>query len=166
MIQFEEYRQKINALRPKLKDLEGAFDLPSVRSELTALEEESSAEGFWNDVGNSQKVLQRIKQLKAKLEVYENLVSSYEDLETFIELAIEENDEGLLPELEREYDKFEKLLEDVTLQTLFTGELTETTPSCPTRRASGTEAQDWAQMLFRMYTLGRTPWLQYKVLTT
>jgi peptide chain release factor 2 len=153
MIQFEEYRQKINALRPKLKDLEGAFDLPSVRSELTALEEESSAEGFWNDVGNSQKVLQRIKQLKAKLEVYENLVSSYEDLETFIELAIEENDEGLLPELEREYDKFEKLLEDVTLQTLFTGEFDRNNAILSLHAgAGGTEAQDWAQMLFRMYT--------------
>jgi len=153
MIEFEEYKQKINALRPKLKDLEGAFDLASVRSEIAKLEEESSADGFWNDIENSQKVLQRTKQLKDKVAIYDNLISSYEDLHTLCELAIEENDESLLPDLESEYANFEKLLDDVTLQTLLSGEYDKNNAIISFHAgAGGTEAQDWAQMLYRMYT--------------
>jgi len=153
MIEFDEYKQKINALRPKMQDLEGTFDLSSIKAEIAKLEEESMSDGFWNDIENSQKVLQRIKQLKDKAAIYDNLISRFDDLHTLCELAIEENDPALLPDLESEYAGFEKLLDDVTLQTLLNGEYDKNNAIMSFHAgAGGTEAQDWAQMLFRMYT--------------
>ena len=101
----------------------------------------------------SQKVLQRTGSLKGKVEAYEGLVAKYEDTHALIELANEEEDESLLEEAESEVEAVKENLEKQRLQTLLTGEYDKNNAILTFHAGSGgTEAQDWAEMLYRMYT--------------
>ncbi|SMC56490.1 peptide chain release factor 2 [Papillibacter cinnamivorans] len=152
MIEFDEYKIKLQNLGPDLEDLGQALDLEGARRELAALEEESGKEGFWNDLDNSQKVLQKSKQLKDKLAHHARLVREWEDLSVLCAMAIEEDEDSLLPELEEGYAKLESDLEEARMQTLLAGEYDKNNAILSFHAgAGGTEAQDWAQMLYRMY---------------
>lgn len=103
---------------------------------------------------NSQKVLQKTKQLKDKVERYETLRSLREDTIDLIDMANEENDESMLPEIKESVETIQKDLEEMTLQTLLSGKY----DSCNAlldfhAGAGGTEAQDWCEMLIRMYQM-------------
>ena len=125
-----------------------------MRKEIEELEGQSARDGFWNDVENSQRVQKRLKQLKAKVENYEKLCSGWDDLMTLCEMAIEEGDDSMLPELQSEYAEFEKKLEETRLGTLLTGEYDANNAILTFHAgAGGTEAQDWTQMLYRMYNM-------------
>ena len=153
MIEFDEYKQKLNALTPTLSTLAQALRLDDAKAEITRLETEAAAEGFWNDMQISQKVLQRTKQLRAKVERYNKLSTRWDDLYTLCEMAIEENDESLLPELSSEYAALEEAVEEARLSTLLSGEYDNCGAMLSFHAgAGGTEAQDWASMLYRMYT--------------
>ena len=81
-IAFEEYKNKLNNLRPALDDLGGALHLDEARNEVEKLEEESAQDGFWNDTENSQRVQKRIKTLQHKLDRYAKLSGAWEDMLT------------------------------------------------------------------------------------
>lgn len=151
-IAFEEYKNKLNNLRPALDDLGGALHLDEARNEVEKLEEESAQDGFWNDTENSQRVQKRIKTLQHKLDRYAKLSGAWEDMLTMCEMAIEEDDDSMLPDLESEFHSFEETLESMRLETLLTGEYDANNAILTFHAgAGGTEAQDWAQMLYRMY---------------
>jgi len=153
MIEFDEYKQKINGMRPVLEGLKTAFKLEEGAEELRRLEGESASDGFWSDLANSQKVLQRIKQLKTKSAGFDKLNGGWSDLMALCQMAIEEQDESLLPELEDEYKAYSGALEAARLDTLLSGEFDNCAAIISFHAgAGGTEAQDWAQMLYRMYT--------------
>ena len=153
MLEFEEYKVKLNNIRPTLDGLGAALKLDDARSEIAELEAESAKEGFWNDLDRSQKVQKRMKQLQQKCEKYEKLQSTWEDLMTICEMALEENDDSMLGELETDYAKLESELEAMRLSTLLSGEYDANNVILSIHPgAGGTEAQDWAQMLYRMYT--------------
>jgi len=153
MIEFDNFKQSINNLRPQLDGLKQALKLEEVTAELEKLEEESAKDGFWNDLANSQVVLQNIKSLKTKVETYEKLDSSFSDLLTLCQMGAEEKDESLLAEVEAEYKSFCSALETARLETLLSGEYDNSAAIVSFHAgAGGTEAQDWAQMLYRMYT--------------
>ena len=153
MIEFDEYRLKTQDLRPELDQLGQALDLDAARAEIETLEKESSEEGFWNDLERSQKVLQQTKRLKAKCERYEKLCARWEDLLTLCEMAAEEDDASLLPEIEEEYAQLTQQIETIRLETLLSGEYDNNNVIMTFHAgAGGTEAQDWTQMLYRMYT--------------
>ena len=152
-IAFEEYKNKLNNLRPALDDLGGALHLDEARNEVEKLEEESAQDGFWNDTENSQRVQKRIKTLKHKLERYAKLSGAWEDMLTMCEMAVEEDDDSMLPDLESEFHSFEETLESMRLETLLTGEYDANNAILTFHAgAGGTEAQDWTEMLYRMYT--------------
>ena len=154
MLEFEEYKTKLNALRPALDDLGEALQLHEAEREIAELETESAQDGFWNNVQHSQQVQQRIKQLKNKVERYNKLRSRWDDAFTMCEMALEEKDESLLPEVESEYGVLTEDLESMRLSTLLTGEYDANNAILTFHAgAGGTEAQDWAQMLYRMYTM-------------
>ena len=154
MIEFEEYKGKLNGLKPTLDSLREALHLEAAEKEIEELEGQSASDGFWNDVENSQRVQKRLKQLKAKVENYEKLCSGWDDLMTLCEMAIEEDDDSMLPELQSEYAEFEKKLEETRLGTLLTGEYDANNAILTFHAgAGGTEAQDWTQMLYRMYNM-------------
>ncbi len=153
MLEFEEYKVKLNNMKPTLDGLGSALKLDDARSEIAELEAESAKEGFWNDLDRSQKVQKRMKQLQQKCEKYEKLQSTWEDLMTICEMALEENDDSMLGELETDYAKLEGELEAMRLSTLLSGEYDANNVILSIHPgAGGTEAQDWAQMLYRMYT--------------
>lgn len=153
MLEFEEYKVKLNNMKPTLDGLGSALKLDDAKREIAELEAESAKEGFWNDLDRSQKVQKRMKQLQQKCEKYEKLQSTWEDLMTICEMALEENDDSMLGELETDYAKLESELEAMRLSTLLSGEYDANNVILSIHPgAGGTEAQDWAQMLYRMYT--------------
>ena len=97
--------------------------------------------------------MKRSRQLEAKMERYAHMVSQWEDMMTICEMAIEENDESMLDELKTSYEDLEKKMEEARLETLLTGEYDGNNALVSFQAgAGGTEAQDWCQMLYRMYT--------------
>ena len=153
MLEFEEYKVKLNNMKPTLDGLGSALKLDDAKREIAELEAESAKEGFWNDLDRSQKVQKRMKQLQQKCEKYEKLCSTWDDLMVICEMALEENDASMLAELESDYAKLEGDLEGMRLSTLLSGEYDANNVILSIHPgAGGTEAQDWAQMLYRMYT--------------
>lgn len=129
------------------------FDIPGTGNIIEELEQKASEPEFWNDIENSQKVLQRIKELKEKVERYNRLVSLWEDLATLCELGLEEQDESVIPEVEESYKNFKNDFEMLKLETLLTEPYDKNNAILTLHAgAGGTEAQDWVQMLLRMYT--------------
>ena len=154
MLEFEEYRQKLNTVKPKLEVLRGALKLDAAEREIEELEAASAREGFWNDVEKSQKVQKRLKTLQNKRDNYNRLCSNWDDLMTLCDMAIEEDDDSLLEELQADYAAFEEKLEETRLSTLLTGEYDANNAILTFHAgAGGTEAQDWASMLYRMYNM-------------
>ena len=153
IIEYDSYKQKLGALEPELHKLATALDLDTVRREVDELEDKTADPNFWNDLAASQKVLQRSKQLKNKLEQHARLTTQWEDLTTLVEMAIEEDDESLLEEIRDGYERLETSLHEANLATLLTGEYDSASAIISLHAgAGGTEAQDWCQMLYRMYT--------------
>jgi len=152
MIQFDEFKQQLLSVKPVFDQLRQAFDLEGAKKEVAELEAQSSAPDFWNDMKESQKILKRIKNLKDKQVTYDKLHSQWEDLLTLCEMAMEENDESLTDEVKSGLEKFMEKLEEVRMQTLLAGEYDHNNAIISFHAgAGGTEAQDWAEMLFRMY---------------
>ena len=153
IIEYDVYKQKLGAIGPRLEKLAAALDLEGARREVEELEEKTGDANFWNDIQASQRVLQRTKLLKNKLENHARLLSQWEDLTTLVEMAMEEDDASLLPEVEESFHRLESSLEEANLATLLTGEYDANNAILTLHAgAGGTEAQDWCQMLYRMYT--------------
>lgn len=109
--------------------------------------------GFWDDMEKSQKVLKKSKGLKNKLERYENLKENYEDTFVMIDMANDENDESMVEELKQSVKDIEKTTESLTLETLLSGPYDKNNAILTLHAgAGGTEAQDWVEMLLRMFT--------------
>ena len=153
MIIIDEYKFKLSGYKEGLDNLYDALKLSDVKAQLEKDEALSATDGFWNDMELSQKVSQAIKNAKNIIAEYESLVSGYQDLEALIELA----EDGMLEDVEEEivssFPTFEAELEKAKLKTLLSGEYDKNNAILTFHAgAGGTEAQDWAEMLYRMYT--------------
>lgn len=152
MIEFEELRFKLLESEKPIQNLKEALAIDSLQTEAAALEQKSSTPGFWDDMENSQKIMQKIGALKAKITSYESLKNDYEDALVMIELADEEGDLSLLEDCAQSVADIESRIESLTLSTLLSGEFDAKNALLTFHAgAGGTEAQDWAEMLFRMY---------------
>ncbi len=129
------------------------FDIARLKGEIEELEQKAAEPGFWDDLENSQKVLQRTKGLKTRVERYERLVSDLDDIKTLNELGMEEDDAEVIPEIKDGLDKLKSQYEKLRLETLLTQPYDKNNAILTLHAgAGGTEAQDWVQMLLRMYT--------------
>ena len=152
-IEYDEYKQKLTALGPEIEKLAAALDIETARQKLKRMESETAQEGFWNDLTRSQQVHQEMRQLQNKIARQERLISEWEDLKTMCEMGQEEDDPSLLPELRAGFEELETKIEETRLTTLLTGEYDASNAILTFHPgAGGTEAQDWASMLYRMYT--------------
>ncbi len=152
MLQYEELRLRLLGNEDALNDLAEALGLEKMKEEIAELEAKTAENGFWDDIKGSQIVLKKQSSLKNKVNSYEKLKQDYEDALVMIELANEEEDENLFPECEESVAKIEQEIETMTLSTLLSGEYDGKNAILTFHAgAGGTEAQDWAQMLFRMY---------------
>jgi len=108
---------------------------------------------FYNDMDAASKIMQQIKGLKDKVARFDTLKSEWEDISTLVQLALEENDESVLSEVKDGYNKLTCDLENMRLETLLTGTYDKNNAIITLHSgAGGTEAQDWCEMLFRMYS--------------
>ena len=107
MLQFDEYKVKLNNIKPALDELAQALNLPAAEQELDMLNSESAAPGFWDDLEKSQKVTRRMRQLENKLEAQRKREGQWDDLMTLCEMGNEEEDDSLLPELETGFARLE-----------------------------------------------------------
>ena len=153
VIEYDAYKQKLLALEPTLKELEQALNIEPARKELAELQIETEQEGFWNDVERSQRIAQKIKRLENKIKKYDHLVTDWEDTLTLCEMAQEEDDASQLDEVASGYETLKKEIGDRRLAALLTGEYDANNAILTFHAgAGGTEAQDWTEMLYRMYT--------------
>ncbi len=153
MLEFEEQRLRLRALSAELTDLKSAINYDSLTTQISELEEMSAQDGFWNDIENSQKTIQKLSLLKNKKKSYDDLSSLYEDGLALIDMADEAEDLSLLDEVLELVNDFEKTLSSQKLETLLIGEYDSNNAILTFHAgAGGTEAQDWNEMLVRMYT--------------
>lgn len=153
MLQFEELRLRLEGNLPEIEKLSEAVGLAAMKKELAELDMRAAEPGFWDNMEKAQEVTQRAANLKDAIERYERLVTEYHDTLTLIELADEEEDLSLLEECTAGVEHVEAEMEAQRLGTLLTGEYDSHNAILTFHAGSGgTEAQDWAEMLYRMYT--------------
>ncbi|MFH0779169.1 MAG: peptide chain release factor 2 [Candidatus Eisenbacteria bacterium] len=148
---WEETRGRIERCEKSLAELSDCLDLPSKRSDVARIEEEMSRPGFW-DRDQSKQIVQELSASKRVVADWTSLSARVRDAAVLLELAKEEQDESVLRETVSECTKLEKLIGDFWIKSLLTdehdraGAIVSIHPG-----AGGTESQDWAQMLMRMY---------------
>lgn len=111
------------------------------------------APGFWDNPDRSNKLMKELKNLKDTCQTYKDLRTGYDDILTLIEMGYEENDESLIPEIQKELDHFISVFEQMRIGTLLSGEYDKNNAILKLNAgAGGTESCDWCGMLYRMYT--------------
>ena len=153
MLQYEEQKSRLVGIENDIKELGDALGLDYLRREVETLEIQASAPDFWNDLEKAQQIQQKTAGLKLKIEKYEKLQSLFEDTLVLIEMADEEGDLSMLDEVVESVDLAIRSLEEQRLSTLLIGEYDANNAILTFHAgAGGTEAQDWNQMLVRMYS--------------
>ena len=153
IIEIEEAKHKLTNFRADVEELGNALRIDDLRAQAEELDKLALAPDFWNDQENSGKILRQTKQLKDKIERFDNLAAKLEDAITLCELAIEEGDESMKDEIFSEVEAIESEEEKMRIEVLLSGEYDHNNAILSFHPgAGGTEAQDWAQMLYRMYT--------------
>jgi len=129
------------------------FDLAGLEKRLNEINKETEADGFWDDHERAQKLLKEKKSLELKINEFKELSGEFEDIGVLIELAEEEEDQSMVPEIQNSYEDFKKKFEELRIKTLLNGEYDSNNAIISIHAGSGgTDAQDWAEMLLRMYT--------------
>jgi len=129
------------------------FDLAGLKKRQKELAEASEDENFWSDQENAKKILREKKGVENKIDEYEKVSGLLSDVEVLIEMAEEEGDASLVCEITKTYEDFTEKLEDFKIKTLLSGEYDNHNAIISIHAGSGgTDAQDWAEMLLRMYT--------------
>jgi len=129
------------------------FDLSGLKESLGNITEQMEAEGFWNDHEQAQKLLKEKKRIETKISEYTDLATEFEDVQVMIQLAEEEDDHSLIPDIEEAYASYKDKVEALRIKTLLDGEYDQNNAILSIHAGSGgLDAQDWAEMLLRMYT--------------
>lgn len=153
MVELDQYRYKITGYEQPLSEIKQSLDLENKQKRIEELEADMEAPGFWDNPDKSQLAMKELKTLKDSFESYNDLVSRLDDVKTLIEMADEENDVSLVPEVEAEINTFEEKLESLRINTLLSGPYDKDNAILSLHAgAGGTESCDWCQMLMRMYT--------------
>ena len=151
IIQLEEARLKLNTLKNDIEELGRDLKIEELRKKAQDLEEETCKEGFWNR-DDTQTVLSALSEAKNTIESFSTLNKDAESLSSLIELALEDSDESLTDEILTELAHVEKEYDKQRTESLLNGEFDKLNAIVSIHPgAGGTEAQDWAEMLYRMY---------------
>lgn len=153
MVELDQYRLKIAGFAKPMEQIKVSLDLDNKQKRIQELEASMEAPGFWDDPDKSQVTMKELKGLKSSFEKYKELEQGIEDANTLIEMAEEENDTSLVPDVENEVTTVETKLEELRIETLLSGEYDKNNAILTLHAgAGGTESCDWCQMLYRMYT--------------
>ena len=153
MIELEENKRLINNLKERVEKIYNSLNLKVQEEQLKELENKTLEEGFWNNSSESNSVLKQIKDIKSKLKLYSDLNTQILDLIDLNELLDIEHDEELEKQLISLTRIAEKNIEKFEIQTLLSGKYDKNNAIITLHPgAGGTESQDWAEMLYRMYS--------------
>ena len=153
IIALENAKYELQNFRENIKELGNALRIEELKAEVASLEQTTFDPDFWSNQENSTKTLQKIKQMKAKIENYEALSAKLEDTIMMAEMAIEENDESMTEDILSDQEAIIKEEEKQRIEVLLSGEYDKNNAIISFHPgAGGTEAQDWALMLYRLYT--------------
>lgn len=154
MVEYDQYKLSLNAMENDINELGKALGIENVKKQAEEMEKTTMDADFYSDMEKSQKVLKQLKQLKAKIEHFEKIKTEREDLLTIIELAEEEDDLSFLDEVKTGVEGLTANIENTKLETLLSGPYDKNDAIITLHAgAGGTEAQDWASMLLRMYQM-------------
>ena len=153
MVEMEQFKQELDNLRNLTQEMHASLDVEHLKEMYAEYQEDMGSAGFWDDTERAQKISAKAHATQRRIEHYNQLVSKGDDVEILLELAEEADDESMAEEIRQELASLRTELEALKLTTLLTGEY----DGCDCilslhAGAGGTEAQDWTQMLYRMYT--------------
>lgn len=152
IVGLEQTKQTLAQLQNTLAEIHGGLRVEDLKRELAELREEMASPGFWDDLERSTQVNKRISTLDNKVNHYQDLLAQRDDLEVMIELAEEENDHDTAKEAELAIVTLQEKVDALALETLMRGDYDQNNAVLSIHAgAGGTEAQDWASMLYRMY---------------
>lgn len=152
MILLDDIKNELVNARPEVKELGEVLQIERAKADLGDLRIQMEYDGFWDDHEKAQKITQKCNTLERKIENFEKLQSLLEDTIELIELSLEEGDDSSNEEILADAEAFKKQLEEEKLKSLLTGEYDNSNAIVTLHAgAGGTEAQDWSQMLYRMY---------------
>ena len=152
MITIDELKVQLADYGKAVKDLEEALAIDASRKRVQELEHTMSRPGFYDDADLSKKVFDEVGDLKGKLSRFEKLQGLYDDAETMLEMLDEEYDPAMIPEAEESVNAVGKAVDELQLMTMLNGEYDHSNAILTFHAGTGgTEAQDWAEMLYRMY---------------
>ena len=129
------------------------FDVAGLTERLNEINKTTEEDGFWDDHEKAQKLLKEKKSIETRIDEYRELEKDFEDIGILIDLAQEEEDQSMAPEIQKAYEDYKRKFEELRIKTLLNGEYDSSNAIISIHAGSGgTDAQDWAEMLLRMYT--------------
>ncbi|MCQ2482739.1 MAG: peptide chain release factor 2 [Clostridia bacterium] len=153
MLEFDNIRLELENYETPVATLKDSLHIDHVMTQISELEARTQEPDFWNDVEKAQGLQTKLKRLQKKVESFNSLSDTREDLLVLCELGNEAEDMDSLEELKIGFDDFKAQFEKMRLETLLTGEYDKNNAILTLHAgAGGTEAQDWVSMLYRMYT--------------
>ncbi|MCP3853590.1 MAG: peptide chain release factor 2 [Actinomycetia bacterium] len=150
---MQDFTPQLKDLRSRLGDAEGYLRIADLRARQPQLETEMGRPDLWDDQDRARAVQRELAAVNEDLELFSDLTTLIDDADTLVELASEEGDDSLEGEITDSVIELESQFHDLELRSLFTGEYDEGDAVCLIQSGEGgTDAQDWAEMLLRMYS--------------
>ena len=148
----EDIKPRLGELKEKLDQMEVSLEVPAKEEKIAELEYKMGEPTFWDDAEEAQKINQELNDVKISVDKFKSLKAKFEDAQTLWEMAMEDGDESLEEEIKDALDKVADGLENLQLEVLLSGPYDANNAILTLHAgAGGTEAQDWTQMLLRMY---------------
>ncbi|MDD7436229.1 MAG: peptide chain release factor 2 [Lachnospiraceae bacterium] len=153
MVELDQFKYTLGTYEKPLLEVRDSLDLANKEKRIEELERKMEEPGFWDDPEQSQEMMKKLKSMKDDIATYHTLQEQYEEIETLIEMAEEENDVSLIEEIQTTLDEFIASFDNIRIKTLLSGEYDNANAIVSLHAgAGGTESCDWAGMLYRMYT--------------
>lgn len=153
MVELDQIKQELQTYEEPLREVKASLSLDIKKQRVEELEREMEVPNFWDDAERAQKMTIELKNFKDIISTVEGLEQQYDDILELIQMAYEENDPALIPDIQSEYSEFTTTLEDLRINTLLSGEYDKNNAILRLNAgAGGTESCDWAGMLYRMYS--------------
>lgn len=153
MVQLDNLKSELYTYEDSLTEINNSLDIGSKEKRILELSRMMEEQGFWNDPNKANKLTKELKDIKNEIDFFNALKTDYDDIFALIDIANEENDEKLIPEITKMYNEFKTKIENFKTKLLLSGEYDNYDAIIRLNAGSGgTESCDFCQMLFRMYT--------------
>lgn len=153
MVQLDNLKTELYTYTDSLNEIKNSLDIGNKEKRIVELNRMMEESGFWNEPDKANKLTKELKDIKNEIDFFNALNNDYDDLLALIDIANEENDDKLIPEINKIYNEFKVKIEDFKTKLLLSGEYDNLDAIVRLNAGSGgTESCDFCQMLFRMYT--------------